>query len=307
MTSAKPNARYGIGLVSRMSGVPVETIRIWERRYSLITPERTSGGHRKYTDDHVAVLKAAAALVASGQRISAVAAMSKHALFAAAAPIAVDTGPVAPDTPFAAAIESVVRAGRLLDTAEVARLLDQPLMLYPADTLLLEFYLPLMRYVGDLWHAGSLPVRVEHFIEKLVSGRVHSLLNMAPRGGTGVHAVLACPPGELHEVGLLAAATMLRTAGIRTTYLGANLPIEELAIVLERPGVQVAVLAITSSLTAEVQTKLATACRAFRARGGLVFMGGPGAKAVVDEAQATYVSQLADLPDMVTTRSSDHV
>jgi len=251
VVSIKP---YAIGTAARLAGIPPETLRIWERRYQLLLPGRTGGGHRLYSEDDVSLLRDVKRLVDSGMRIGAVAGLSHAQIRSEAARI----GP-APTTVSERAsplIEEIIEAGRALDERRVAQLLDRPLMLTSGDEVVHSVYLPLLQRIGELWHAGRLSIGVEHFVEKMVTARIMAIFQSSPQPTGGQLALCACPPDERHEVGIFAAALTLKTGGFHVTVLGADLPAADLMSAIETTEPAVVVLAVTNQLSPNARASL---------------------------------------------------
>jgi DNA-binding transcriptional MerR regulator len=232
------DAIHSISAASKLSGVPSETIRIWERRYGLLEPSRTEGGHRKYSDDDVELLRALKSLTDGGTRIGSLKGAAPSAIRRAASRL--QSGPRKLDD----LVSEAVAAGRARDSARLADILDRPLLVGRSTEIALELFVPLLRRVGDLWHAGELDIATEHFIEKQVTARLHTMLLNQSRGD-GPEGLLACPAGERHEGGLLAAGVVLAKAGFSLSLLGADLPFEEAAKQITRRPPRVVVLSAT--------------------------------------------------------------
>lgn len=259
-TASSPSARilalkpYSIGAAARLAGVPPETVRIWERRYGLLRGPRTEGGHRVYSEDDVALLRAVKSLVDGGQRISAVASMAPAEILREAG----DRSPATSTLEQAAStiLEDAIDAARALDERRLNELLDRPLLLSSAEDVCQYVYLPLLQRVGELWHAGKLSVGAEHFVEKMVTTRMQAMLQQTPQPQGGAHALLACPPGERHEVGLLASALALKRGGVAITFLGADLPAADLEAAVEATAPSSIVMAVTNDPSPEAISTL---------------------------------------------------
>lgn len=261
-----------IGELGRRVGVRPETLRAWERRYHLLEPQRSSSGYRLYSQADVERIRAMKALL--GQGVSAAEAAK---LVRGDAPPGVRTGngtsevgraaqataaaPAAPQVPaeagagetpapavspgVAAVLELLMAAVEEFDEAKLNSILDQALTRYPLDTVLGEIVLPLLREVGENWAAGQLSVGQEHFCSEALRGRLLALA----RGwgaGSGPTALLATPPGERHDLGLLTFAAALRERGWRIKYLGADTPFEALEEASERLTPDLTVVAALS-------------------------------------------------------------
>ena len=207
-----------IGELSRRVGVPVESLRAWERRYGLLDPSRTQGGFRLYGEDDVA-------------RVLAMRANLERGLFAAEAArlaLADDLGdePAAPG-PVVDADELAAALDRF-DEAGAQRALDSLLAALTLDVVLRDVLLPYLHELGERWERGEVSVAQEHFASNLIRGRLMSLARSWDRG-MGPRALLACVEGERHDLPLVCFGLALRGHGWRISYLGADTPIASLA------------------------------------------------------------------------------
>jgi len=215
-----------IGALSEMTGVSADVLRSWERRYGLLSPERTAGGFRLYTEADVARVRAMRALLAAG--ISASEAARQVLAGAAAASAEAETA-------LAAVRNELHTALRRFDETALETAIDRVLASFGLDTAMSDVFLPALRELGDDWAAGTVSVAQEHFAVTVLRGRLLALA----RGwdaGLGPRALLACPPGELHDVSLVMFGLALRRRGWRVTFLGANTPTEDLFAAQDRIG-----------------------------------------------------------------------
>jgi len=211
-----------IGQLAKRTGVSPELLRAWEQRYGLLQPTRTTGGFRLYSAADEARVQRMQSLVSGGLAA------------AQAARLVLSGGEPAPPTTSPAATTLEGAAGNLtasldqLDEQGANAALDRLLAAYTVETVLQEVILPYLHRLGDRWAAGEVSVAQEHFASNLLRGR---LLGLAQGWGQGrgPAAVLACVPGEHHELGLLAFGVALRRRGWRITYLGTDSPIGAVA------------------------------------------------------------------------------
>ena len=206
--------------MARRVGVSPELLRAWERRYGLLEPVRTESGYRLYTEEDERRVREMVRLVDSGVSPQQ-AALSVRS--SAAEPAARQPG-LSPEAEKAALTDAL---SRFVEAAAHAAL-DRVFAAYSLETVLGRVILPVLEDLGDRWADGRATVAEEHFATNLVRGR---LLGLA-RGwdaGTGMRAVLACPAGERHDLGLIAFGLALRSQGWRITFLGADTPAESLA------------------------------------------------------------------------------
>jgi DNA-binding transcriptional MerR regulator len=219
-----------IGELARRTGTSPELLRAWERRYGLLRPARSQGGFRLYTTadearirrmrDHLAhgVAAAQAARLAIDADATA-----QHAMLPGA-----DTPPPAAtpaaSPPLRAAARELAGALDRFGEEPAHAVLDRLLAAYQTETVLRELLIPYLHDLGERWARGEVTVAQEHFAANLLRGR---LLGLA-RGwgqGRGPLAVLACLPGEQHDLGLLAFGITLQRRGWRIVYLGPDTPI----------------------------------------------------------------------------------
>src|SRR6218665_484774 len=218
---------YRIHVAAEFSGVRVELIRAWERRYGVLSPRRTPAGYRVYTDRDVALLRRLKQLTEQGVSISEAATMLPQLL---ADIDAARLGVAPPQEPGPVSMsswrEDILAAVRALDQRRVAETLDDVLAALSPLRAYEDVLVPLQREVGDLWHAGLFSVGQEHLVTQEVRARLISLLHAAPNKGRR-HVLLACFPDEQHEMGLLGLALRMRHAGMTVTMLGQRTPGEE--------------------------------------------------------------------------------
>jgi len=202
-----------IGELSRRVGVPVESLRAWERRYGLLEPSRTPGGFRLYGEDDVARVLAMRANLDRGLAAAEAARLA----------LAERVGGAGSPAPVADA-SALVQALDRFDESGAQRALDRLLMTLTLDVVLRDVILPYLHELGERWARGEATVAQEHFGSKLVRGRLLALARSWDRG-SGPRVLLACVEGELHDLPLLCFGLALRGRGWRIAYLGADTPV----------------------------------------------------------------------------------
>lgn len=201
-----------ISALARRTGVAPDTLRKWEQRYGILTPDRTSGGQRRYSERDVARVEWLRDRLAEGYRIGEAA-----SILGGSATPSVDPADL-PDR-LLAAVEAT-------DADTVAALLDHTFAVLPTERALLEVVNPVLYRVGEAWASGTLTVAQEHLVSAKVRARLESLLS-GRHGGVRGTAVLACAPGERHDLGLLVLAVLLQADGWKIEYLGADTPVDQ--------------------------------------------------------------------------------
>jgi DNA-binding transcriptional MerR regulator len=214
-----------IGELSKRAGVSPELLRAWERRYGLLRPARSAGGLRLYSPADVERVALMQQHLAEGMAAAEAAALAvRDAVEEEAARTALR--PAAIRDELAAALDA-------FDEPRAQAILDRLLALATVETLLAEVVLPYLQELGERWKRGEASVAQEHFASSVLRGR---LLGLARGWGLGLGpvAVLACLPGEQHDLGLIAFGLALRSRGWRIVYLGPDSPIDTVADVSRR-------------------------------------------------------------------------
>lgn len=231
MTHQSGEQRLRIGELSHRVGVSDHVLRAWERRYGLLRPARSQGGFRLYSAADEARIRRMQGYLARGVAAAEAARLAVAAEAAGpeveapepAAPAPVATTTATPP-PLQAAARELAGALDRFQEERAHAVLDRLLAAYRTETVLRELLIPYLHELGDRWARGDVSVAQEHFAANLLRGR---LLGLA-RGwgqGHGPTAVLACLPGEQHELGLLAFGVTLYRRGWRIIYLGSDTPI----------------------------------------------------------------------------------
>jgi MerR family transcriptional regulator, light-induced transcriptional regulator len=277
MDQEKKSAVLRIGELSRRVGVSEYVLRAWESRYGLLKPARSDGGYRLYSEDDEGRVARMQAHLAHGLA----AAQAARAAIADEQPGQIGAGAMAP--PRADLVDVAEGLGRALaemDEPGAQAVLDRLLTDFTVESVLRDVLMPYLHDLGEQWEQGAVSVAQEHFASHVVRGRLSGLA----RGwgsGRGPHALLACPPGELHEIALLAFGIVLNRNGWRVRYLGADTPIADLIQVASETRPTLVVLsATTSERFMAVEPELATLA-------GIATLALAGEGATKDLADAT--------------------
>src|SRR5829696_2637198 len=209
-----------IGELSKRAGVSPELLRAWERRYGLLRPARSAGGLRLYSPADVERVALMQQHLAEGMAAAEAAALAVRDR--------VDEEAARTELRPAAIRDELAAALDAFDEPRAQAILDRLLALATVETLLAEIVVPYLQELGERWKRGDISVAQEHFAASVLRGR---LLGLA-RGwglGLGPAAVLACLPGEQHDLGLIAFGLALRSRGWRVIYLGTDAPVETVA------------------------------------------------------------------------------
>ena len=250
---------HRIGEFARRVGVTPELLRAWEQRYGLLQPERTPGGFRLYGEE-------------DAERVARMRGALDEGLSAAeAARVALE--PLSsPDRPIEDATARLMSAIEAYDEAAVQAALDDGLAAFGLETFVRDLILPTLSAVGRGWEQGRVEISQEHFASNLIRGRLLSLARLWGRG-SGPLALLACAPGEHHDISLLAFGLILRSHGWRILFLGADTPLSTIQETARMTAPAVIVLVTFESSRVEAD---GTVLRRL-ARTAPLFLSGPGA------------------------------
>ena len=229
--------RLRIGALSRRVGESPELLRAWETRYGLVSPERTAGGLRLYSAHDERRIRIMRHHIDAGLSAAEAARLAKRA----AVPVAESAAATVADID--AALEQSFAA---LDEPAAQAALDRLLLTFGVEQALAEVILPFLHRLGVRWATAQATVAQEHFASNIIGGRLRGLA----RGwgdGVGPSALLACPPGELHELGLLSFGLALRERGWRITYLGADTPLDAIVSALDEVAPEIVVIAAVAA------------------------------------------------------------
>lgn len=293
-------------VVARRTGLSPDVIRAWEKRYEAVVPGRSQAGQRLYSDHDTERLVLLARAVGGGRRISDVAGLSVEALqvlvqqdetAAAAAPTQVRARRATKTA--GGHLQRCLAAVEALDEGALEAALSGAAVALSGPLLRIEVLLPLLREVGDGWRRGTLRIVHEHLVTAIVRSFLGALRNAQTVPQDAPELVATTPAGQLHELGALMTAASATEAGWRVTYLGPNLPAEEIAAAVEQKGAR----ALTLSLVhPENDPRVHEELRRIRRYVGpslLILIGGQAASSYADtirETGAVLLEDLADLP-----------
>jgi DNA-binding transcriptional MerR regulator len=218
-TASNQDAGLAIGSLARRTGVPVDTLRAWERRYGVLRPTRTEGGQRRYGNEDVERVLWLAARVAEGQRISD----AVSALGALEHEADDDTLGEGPTAALAARLAAAARQG---DGPRVDLELDRAFAAFPLIPCMELVIFPALADLGRRWAEGEAVVVAEHLLSGATERRLAARLSAARRP-RGPIAIVACPSGERHAVGALCLSALMAQDGWRISFLGADTPLAE--------------------------------------------------------------------------------
>jgi MerR family transcriptional regulator, light-induced transcriptional regulator len=294
--AAGAEGHLSIGALSTATGIPIDTIRTWERRYGFPAPERKLSGHRLYPLSTVPRLRKVAQAIARGHRAAQVLKASENGLelLLASLPPSVSESPATPSIVSQSTLTladevEALKWLRAFDAGRLKRWFHSDYVQLGPLTFLEERAATFLRAVGNAWEERRLDVRHEHLASAVLGDFLRSVRAPLDDRATGPIVALATLPGELHGLGLQMAALVFALANWRVLVLGVDTPIEQIAaLTLETP-----IAAVALSYVEPRGAKNAAQVRTLRHKlpGKIpLLVGGSGAPPSVDGADI-----LADL------------
>ncbi|WP_420576132.1 MerR family transcriptional regulator [Ekhidna sp.] len=232
---------YSIKDLEHLSGIKAHTIRIWEQRYQLFSPERTPTNIRYYNDDDLKLILSIATLKNQGMKISKIVAMPRDLIQQEVHKISEG------DKSEEDQISGLTLAMVDLDESVFSSILNETIELMGFEKAMMNVIYPFMKKIGILWMTNAINPAQEHFITHLVRQKLIAATDKANVNVEGPLYLLFLPEGELHELGLLFANYVLRSRGIRTVFFGQTVPLEALEEVYHKLHPQCIMTALTTA------------------------------------------------------------
>ncbi|PYP78882.1 MAG: hypothetical protein DMD35_10370 [Gemmatimonadetes bacterium] len=307
--------RYPMRVVAGRVGLTEMTVRAWERRYAAVTPARTKGGQRLFSDADVERLLLLRALTAQGTAISALAPLSTPALrrmapdvAAAAATSSIVGGATARE--IAGELTSCRRAVAALDADGLHRTLMRLALECGPLAFLEDVVSPLCAWIGDEWSRNRLSETQEHSASQVLRQVLGFMLQTLRREQREHHVVLTTLAGERHEFGAMMAGIIAAHDGWSYHYLGPDLPGSAIGSMVKRVEARLVAVSIVAPIGVAQTARELLALRRAVGRRVEIVVGGPSA-AVVDhvllEARAIRLDSLRAWRELLAERRADPV
>ncbi len=238
-------AHYSIRDLERLTGIKAHTIRIWEKRYRLISPERTSTNIREYCDDELKKLLNISILNKNGYKISKIASLSQEEIAENVTELTQQA------TDVESYLDNLAIAMIDLDENKFEKLLARSIIQFGFEETIVKILNPFLIRIGVMWQTGSINPGQEHFISNLVRQKLlvaadSQIISDAPHAKT---FLLFLPEGEMHELSLLYANYLIRKRGHHVIYLGQNVPFNDLIEIQKIKPVDFLLTSFTTTIT----------------------------------------------------------
>lgn len=296
---------YTISQAAARSGLSVPTVRVWERRYGVVHPERTPTGYRLYDDAAIARLIAMRYLVevqgirpsqAADQVLAAGPAVAGlvDAARAASTPMPLSGAPATPLVDRAReAVEEFLAAARELDVGAMERVLDEAFAAERFEGAIDHVVFPALRSIGDGWSDGSVDVAMEHAASETIRRRLARFYDSVASATGTPDLIVGLPPGGQHEIGALVFAIAARRRGLGVLYLGADVPLESWWVAVEATAAKLAVIGVVGASDVAAADRVVRTLRALE-RPPIAVLGGRRARDVPGSADGVVL-----LPDRI--------
>ncbi|MBG8552051.1 MerR family transcriptional regulator [Hymenobacter guriensis] len=221
--------QFSISDLEQLSGIKAHTIRMWEQRYGILQPVRTSTNIRTYCDEDLRRLLNVATLCARGHRISRIAQLAPEELSQAVISCCDDV------QDYCQQVNSLLAAMLEMDERRLCYLLNTAIKELGFEEAIMRVAYPFLQRIGVMWQAGSVNPAQEHLVTNLLRQKMMVAIDALPpvAPSEARRWVLFLPEGEMHELALLFMNYVLRARKQHVLYLGQNLPTAELKSVCE--------------------------------------------------------------------------
>ncbi|OYV64662.1 MAG: hypothetical protein B7Z72_12980 [Gemmatimonadetes bacterium 21-71-4] len=295
--------QHPIGVAAERSGLTPDVLRVWERRYRAVRPQRSEGGQRLYSDEDIERLRLLRLATLPGRRISQVVKLSTKELARLAEEDTTARSRAGLDEPVplrvaGEGVEQALARVRAYDTVGLEWLLRRMAAVLGLTPFIEAVAAPLLCRVGDEWHAGRMTTGQEHLTTSLVRRVVIAAIPGVEAPADAPRLVVATPAGERHEVGALFAAAAAIADGWRVTYLGADLPAREIAHVAAATGARGVALSVVSPREPGPILDEIRALRAALPAERFLIVGGAGAAGLAAKLREAGIAVAERLPDL---------
>lgn len=235
---------YSIKDLEHLSNIKAHTLRVWEQRYNIIQPKRTSTNIRYYDDSDLRLILNIAFLKENGKKISKIAKMSVEEISQLVIKIS-DSNLEYPNQ-----VNAMVIAMVNLDEERFEKIIATNTLQFGFENTMLNIVYPFLNRIGILWQTGSINPAHEHFISNLIRQKLIVAIDgqLNPQNPEAKKYVLFLPEGELHELSLLFAAYIIKSRYNKVIYLGQSLPIRDLSTINDVYDPDFVLTVITTSI-----------------------------------------------------------
>jgi DNA-binding transcriptional MerR regulator/methylmalonyl-CoA mutase cobalamin-binding subunit len=291
---------YPIRYVAQQTGLSTHVIRIWEKRYQAVVPQRTESNRRMYCEKDVQRLKMLKTGVKIGHSISQIAGLSAEELMQLVNAGGSDD-PKVSSAREPGSLDSAYFYDRSLSTVVnfdargLESVLDRAAVHLSKMELIKAVIEPLCRTIGELWEQGKLKVINEHMTSSIIHSFLWNMLRTADISETSPKIVIATPAGHQHELGALSIAIVACESDWQSLYFGPGLPAEEIAAAVAYANARAVALSITYHDDSHQLNLEIKKLRRYLGDEITIFIGGQGALPLVDFFDAPEIQLVKDV------------
>lgn len=282
--------------VAKITSLSKDVIRVWERRFGLLKPTRGANRYRNYSDEDIALLRFLKEQLDAGGSIGELAKLGREELLGRARASAPRVSFV--DNTFSRLLLELLSPLNPFDRVIFEKRLNGAVAVVPFEEALHGILLPLQEQVGQLWHENHIDVAIEHYVTKQIQQKIFSAMNQLPVAEFGSKVVVACPPGEEHDIAALTVAYRCRVRGCRVYYLGANVPVASLANLCGKVEPDLTIISFPLALSDDKATELVQALMDEVSPVSNLAVGGHGAIAMRDFFSKYNITVLEDFAEL---------
>lgn len=247
---------FSISQLQQFSGIKAHTIRIWEQRYNALSPTRSMGNTRYYSNEQLRRLLNIVSLMGHEYKISELCAMPDEMLFKIIKGHLKNLS--TPDLAIEYTVSQLLAAGMSLDENYFDSLFSECIVRYGIKNTYVDVIYPMLARIGLMWANDTMPPAQEHFISNIIRQKLFTAIDSLPPVRSSKNTwLLFLPENEFHEIGLLFAQYLIRSTGKKVFYLGCNVPLASLInVVKEITPVNMLFFLVHNNIPADAQAYL---------------------------------------------------
>lgn len=302
---------HGIKAATSLTGLSGHVIRVWEKRYNAVTPQRTETNRRLYSDEDILRLQNLSQLLSKGYAIGQIAQLTDvelKALWDSIEVAEMKNSPAESHEQSGLLVQAAAAAIRNYDQDALNKIFDDASLALGYSGLLELVVIPLIQQVGDDWHRGLLTCAGEHAATSFIKDYLAHSVRTFSREENAPVLVVTTPAGQLHELGAFIGSCQARKSGWKIIYLGPSLPADEIARTASRVNAAAILLSIVYPLDdPDIEFELKRLRRQAPPQIPIL-VGGTGVKTyhqVLAEIAAISMTSFSDLaPELLKIRES---
>lgn len=290
--------KYTIRTVAALTGLSQYTIRAWERRHQVTSPERTGTNRRQYGDEDVYRLKLLKQAISAGQSIGQAASFSNEELEKLnnqqiSKVSSIRQGNQESLSPNQL-LDECLDAIRRLDENELRDTLTRALAIIGANQYIEQFVLPVLEYVEHGWVDNTGSIAQEHMVSAVLRSNLEQLRNSIPNQNGAPRLLVTTPTGQMHEIGALIISVVAKLESWQVTYLGPNLPAKEIVAAVKQSGANALALSLVYPTDDPEMIHELTSLRNQLGQSFPLFVGGRAATSYLSQAEELNLQEVQE-------------